>query len=99
MFDFISWKQEIIIDILYQLLKKRNEYVFTNALEQFEFYMAQWVSNVFPYVNTDLNAYEEDGNGSGSSAQAKGLLNQHRVSMRKVPLEGHSPSHYTHFKA
>ena len=49
-----------------------------------------------PYVNTYLNAYEEDGNGSGLSAQAEGLLNQHRVSMIKVPLEGNSPSHSTH---
>ena len=28
-------------------------------------------SNVCPYVKTYLNAYEEDGNGSGSSAHAE----------------------------
>ena len=54
---------------------------------------------MYPYVNIDLNAYEEDGNGSGSSAQAEGLLNEHRVSMSNVPLEGHSPSHSTHSRA
>ena len=52
-----------------------------------------------PYVNTDLSAFEEDGNRSASSSHAEGLLNQHRVSMRKVPLEGNFPSHSTHSRA
>ena len=84
---------------LYQLLKTRNECIFKNALAKFKFYMAQWVSNVCPYVNTDLNAYEEDRNGSGLSAQAEWLLNQYTVSIIKVHLEGNYPSHSTHSRA